>query len=198
MGGGYHSRSPEELREYLDSLNRTTKKRPWMQYIIFANIIGILFVMFVIFQEKGIGSGVTFKASNKINMEEFEIYFTKSNEITTDSISYFIFVKNKSLTENTFPNKDLQVLFTLTTDEKEECLQKNIPLQYKQMNPSNTEFFSFSINANEIKKTETCDTFFHRINKKGFKNFFSKGNSKFTPDLILINKNQIYRMSIQN
>lgn len=198
MGGGYHSRSPEELREYLNSLNLKTRKRPWMQYIIFANIIGILFVMFVIIQDKGLGSGLSFKASNKVQLEELEAYFTKSNESTAESITYFLFVKNQVTKDNTFPLPDLQVLFLLTTEEKEECLQKNIILPSKKIQPSSTEFFSFSINEPEIKRTETCDTFFHKIQRKGLKNFLSKGNSKFTPELNLIYKNQIYRMSIPN
>ena len=51
---------------------------------------------------------------------------------------------------------------------------------------------------NEIKKTDTCNTFFHRIKKKGFSDLLSKGNSKFTPEINIIYKNQIYRMSILN
>lgn len=198
MAKGYHSRSPEELREYLDSLNLKTRKKPRLQYIILANIIGILFVMFVILQDRGIGTGVTFKASNKIQIENMEAYFTKSNESTSDTATYFLFVKNQTKTEKSFPPLDAQILFVLATEEKEECLQKNIPLQRKNISQENTEFFTFSINEPEIKRSETCDTFFHRIQKKGFQNLFSRGNSKFTPELNIIYKNQIYRMSISN
>ncbi len=196
MGSGYHSRSPEELRQYLDSLNLKSKKKPLMQYIIMANIIGIMFVLFVVFQDQNLSS--SFKPSNKIQVEELEAYFTKSNEASPDSTSYFLFVKNLAASENSFPKEDMQILFTLTTEEKEECLQKKFDLSQKKITVKNTEFFSLQIDENEIKKTPTCDTFFHRKKKKGFFDLFAKGNSKFTPDLNLIYKNQIYRMSISN
>lgn len=197
MGSGYHSRSPEELRQYLDSLNLKSKKKPLMQYIIVANIIGIMFVLFVIFQDQGIG-GPSFKPSNKIQVEELEAYFTKSNESNPDSTSYFLFVKNLATSENAFPKENMQILFTLTTEEKEECLQKKFDLSQKKITAKNTEFFSLQLEEKEIKKTLTCDTFFHRKKKKGLLDLFAKGNSKFTPDLNLIYKNQIYRMSISN
>ena len=198
MGSGYHSRSPEELRQYLDSLNLKNRKRPWMQYIIFANIIGILFVMFVIFQDKSLGLGSSFKASNKIQTGELETYFTKSNESTPESVSYFLFVKNTSQIENNFPKQDMQILFTLTTEEKEECLQKKIDLQTKTIESKKIEFFSFVVEEPEIKRTETCDTFFHKVKTRSMMNLFSKGNRKFTPEINLIHNNQIYRMSIPN
>ncbi len=198
MGSGYHSRSPEELRQYLDSLNLKNRKRPWMQYIIFANIIGILFVMFVIFQDKSLGLGSSFKASNKIQTGELETYFTKSNESTPESVSYFLFVKNTSQIENNFPKQDMQILFTLTTEEKEECLQKKIDLQTKKIESKKIEFFSFVVEEPEIKRTETCDTFFHKVKTRSMMNLFSKGNRKFTPEINLIHNNQIYRMSIPN
>ncbi len=197
MGSGYHSRSPEELRQYLESLNLKSKKKPLMQYIIIGNIIGIMFVLFVIFQDQGIGKP-NFKPSNKIQIEELEAYYTRSNETSTDSISYFLFVKNLSTKENTFPKEEMQILFILTTEEKEECLQKKIDFIPKKISSKNTEFFSMQIEEKEIKKTPTCDTFFHRKKKNGFLDLFAKGNSKFTPDLNLIYKNQIYRMSIPN
>lgn len=199
MGSGYHSRSPEELRQYLESLNLKSKKKPWMQYIIFANIIGILFVMFVIFQDKSLGLGSSFKASNKIQLEDLESYFTRSNESTQESVTYFLFVKNISTSqENTFPKQNMQILFTLTTEEKEECLQKKIDFQTKKIEVKKIEFFSFTVEEPEIKRTETCDTFFHKVKTRSLMNIFSKGNRKFTPELNLIYNNQIYRMSIPN
>ena len=196
MGSGYHSRSPEELRQYLDSLNLKSKKKPLMQYIILANIIGIMFVLFVIFQDQNLSS--TFKPSNKIQVEELEAYFTRSNESSPESTSYFLFVKNTTTADNAFPKADMRVVLTLTTEEKEECLQKKYDLPVKKIAPKSTEFFSLLIEESEIKKTTTCDTFFHRKKKKAFTELFTKGNSKFTPDLNLIYKDQIYRMSIPN
>lgn len=198
MGNGYHSRSPEELRKYLESLNLKPNKKPWMHYIIFANIIGVLFVIFVIIQDKSLGLGFSFKASNKIQVSELESYFVMTNESNVDSVTYFLFVQNQSHTESIFPKEDMKVLFTLTTDEKEECLQKLIDLQTKKIMAQKTEFFSFSIEESEIKKTNTCNTFFHRVKTRSLLNIFSKGNRKFTPELNLIYNNQIYMMSISN
>ncbi len=197
MESGYHSRSPEELRQYLDSLNLKSKRKPLMQYIIMGNILGILFVLFVLFQEQGLGKP-NFKPSNKIQLEELEAYYTRSNESSPDSISYFLFVKNTSEKEISFPKEEMQILFTLTTEEREECLQKKIEFSPKKINSKTTEFFSLLVEEKEIKKTPTCDTFFHKKKRNGFTDLFSRANSKFTPDLNIIFKNQIYRMSIQN
>ena len=92
----------------------------------------------------------------------------------------------------------MQVIFTLTTEEKEECLQKKFELNPKKILPKNTEFFPLLIEEKEIKKTKTCDTFFHKIQKKNLTDLFAKGNSKFTPELMVIYQGQIYRMSINN
>ncbi len=196
MGNGYHSRSPEELRQYLDGLNQKNKKRPWMQYIIFANIIGVLFVTSILLQDRSLGLNI--KPSNKIQVSDFEMYFTKSNETSPDSVSYFLFIKNESKLPSVFPKEDIQVLFTLTTDEQEECIQKKISFDSKNITPKNTDFFSFTIEELEIKKTEGCNTFFHRIKKKGLFDLFAKGNRKFTPEINLIQNNQIFRMRIPN
>lgn len=197
MGSGYHSRSPEELRQYLDSLNLKSKRKPLMQYIIMGNILGILFVLYVLLQDQGLGKP-NFKPSNKIQFEELEAYYTRSNESSLVSISYFLFVKNSSDKEIFFPKEEMQILFTLTTEEREECLQKKIDFSPKKISSKTTEFFSLQIEDKEIKKTPTCDTFFHKKKKNGFTELFTKANSKFTPDLNIIYKNQIYRMSIPN
>jgi hypothetical protein len=48
MGSGYHSRSPEELRQYLDSLNLKSKtKTSHAIHHSCQYILGILFVLFV-------------------------------------------------------------------------------------------------------------------------------------------------------
>lgn len=198
MGSGYHSRSPEELRQYLDSFNRKTPRRNWIQYIIFGNIIVVMFVIFVLLQDKSLGIGSSFKVSNKIQVNNQEAYFTKSNETITNSVTYFLFVKNTLPTEGIFPPNEMQVLFTLTTEDKEECLQKKIGLNPKTISSNNTEFYSFSINENEINKTDTCDKFFHKTISRNTFSLLSKKNIRFTPELNLIYNNQIYRMSIQN
>ena len=115
MGSGYHSRSPEELKRYLESLNLKSKKKPLMQYVIVANIIGIVFVLFVIFQDQSLTS--SFKPSNKIQVAESEAYFTKSNESSPDSINYFLFVKNSATVENTFPKKEMPHRKSVLTDK---------------------------------------------------------------------------------
>ncbi|HNC01696.1 MAG TPA: hypothetical protein PLS71_25875, partial [Leptospiraceae bacterium] len=139
-----------------------------------------------------------FKPSNKIQLEELEAYFVRSNESTQEETSFFFFLKNQSQKETSFPKSEMQVIFTLTTEEKEECLQKKFELNPKKILPKNTEFFPLLIEEKEIKKTKTCDTFFHKIQKKNLTDLFAKGNSKFTPELMVIYQGQIYRMSINN
>ncbi len=197
MGNKYHSRSPQELREYLDSLNPKPRKRTLFQYVVVGNIFALLFVLFVYSKENGF-LNTSFKPSNKIQLEELEAYFVRSNESTQEETSFFFFLKNQSQKETSFPKSEMQVIFTLTTEEKEECLQKKFELNPKKILPKNTEFFPLLIEEKEIKKTKTCDTFFHKIQKKNLTDLFAKGNSKFTPELMVIYQGQIYRMSINN
>jgi two-component SAPR family response regulator len=68
----------------------------------------------------------------------------------------------------------MRVVLTLTTEEKEECLQKKYELPIKKIAPKSTEFFSLLIEEKEIKKTATCDTFFHRKKRKPSPNYSQK------------------------
>lgn len=197
MGNKYHSRSPQELREYLDSLNPKPRKRTLFQYVVVGNIFALLFVLFVYSKENGF-LNTSFKPSNKIQIEELESYFVRSNETTPEETSFFMFLKNQSAKETLFPKSEMQIILTITTDEKEECLQKKYELNPKKIPVKNTEFFSLQVLENEIKKTNSCNTFFHKVQKKNLTDLFSRGNSRFTPELTIIYQGQIYRMSINN
>ncbi len=47
MSGGYHSRSPEEFRDYLDKIKADKGKRNVKNFIIFVDIILLLVVFYM-------------------------------------------------------------------------------------------------------------------------------------------------------
>lgn len=198
MAKGYHSRSPEELKKYLESLNQKSKKRNWIQIFIFIDILIILFAFYHVAKNFSPDFEKPFQPSNKIISGSNEMYFLKSNESTETVFSYFVFVKNLSEEEKKFPTQKEKIFFSITNQSSENCLSKEIDFKTKKISAKQKEFFSFEINESEIKEIEECKNFFKKQEYRGFGNFFNKKKSNYFTELNLIEENKIFKMRLKN
>ena len=197
MGEGYHSRSPEEFRKYLESLNPKTRKKNWIQIMILLDIIILLFVFYMISKKITPDMEINFKPSNKIEYDGLESYIVRSNDSEKDSISYFMVVNNKKDSEIIFPLKDSKIIFYIQNNLSEECYQKEINLPEKKIIPKQKEFYTIQINYKEIKDTESCKPYYEKIENRSLKHLLAKKDIKFIPELNLIYKNKLYKMRIE-
>ncbi|MEM7184953.1 MAG: hypothetical protein AAF518_28930, partial [Spirochaetota bacterium] len=114
MARGYHSRSPEEFREFLDSLNQQNKKKTWRNIVIFLDII-ILCVVFAI-AVKFLNPGRVSNRSNKVRSANVQMYMTRSSQaIGKQQVSYFLMVENLSSQDLIFAKDGVQGEFLRTS-----------------------------------------------------------------------------------
>lgn len=197
MAKGYHSRTPEELREYLESLNKKSKKRNWIQIFIFIDILIILFAFYHVTKNFSPDFQSIFKPSNKIYINNSEIYFSKSNDSTETDYSYFMFYKNISIEEKKFPSENQKFFFSIYNKDNEVCISKELNFNTKKILAKGKEFFSFELNQKEIPEKADCIEFFKKADYRGMSNFFKKTKTKFYLELNLLHEKQIYKMRIE-
>jgi hypothetical protein len=197
MGEGYHSRSPEEFRKYLESLNPKTRKKNWIQIMILLDIIILLFVFYMISKKITPDMEISFKPSNKIEYAGLEAYILRSNDSEKDSFSYFMFVKNETDSEILFPSKDSKIIFYIQNNLSEECFQKDIIFPEKKIKPKQKEFFTIQVDHKDVKQTENCKPFYEKVENRSLKHLLAKKDLKFIPELNLIYNNKLYKMRIE-
>jgi hypothetical protein len=105
MGRGYHSRSPEEFREYLDSIRNNQKKRNWKHIIILIDIIIILFIFYFVYRYLN-PSSLNPKAAQSYQTESLRVSVTASQSSGGDGALLFLLAENLSNSEVLVPNKD--------------------------------------------------------------------------------------------
>lgn len=143
MAKGYYSRSPEEFREFLDSLNQSGKKRSIRNIVIFLDII-ILTLVFAL-AVKFLNPGSIANRSNKVLVDEVQVYFTKSNQnFSNRQISYFFMLENTSSEVVDFGGEKLQAEFSFQTEEGYLCYKKSLSFAQKKIEPLQTTFYVFS------------------------------------------------------
>ena len=142
MANGYHSRSPEEFKEYVKSLNKDSKTKSWRNVLIFIDILLLLLVLYMASKKINPSVNINYKSSSRINLNSLQLYLTKSNISPPDSVGYFLFVANKSNTEKSF-GKDLKLGLQVKSETGMECLKKEFLLTEKKINPGISENFSF-------------------------------------------------------
>lgn len=197
MGQGYHSRSPEEFRQYLDSLNKNKKKRSLTQVIIIVDILLLMWVFYMISRFLFPGMETSFKPSNKVRIDNTEVYFVKSNENTESETTFFLFASNKSNKDTSFPPEDTKLIFNIhnKTVEK-ECLQKKLAFSPKVLKAGVVESLSFTVHENELADSLECRRYFHREQQRGLHNLL--GNKKyFLLELNIIANNRLEKAYIE-
>ncbi|MBE7411247.1 MAG: hypothetical protein L6Q54_00680 [Leptospiraceae bacterium] len=182
MAKGYHSRSPEELKDFLKKVNQPVKKRRWVQIILYIDIFVLMIVFY--FVAKNINPSLDYlgQKTEKIKEGDFQIYLEKSKETEKESANYFLFVKNTGNQIENFPPKDYIFDYRIKSSKGITCLSIKPKFDIKKIRPNETEFFSFSVsikNFHELPK-ECIDSLTSQ--QRGIKKFFhrEKGTGIFS------------------
>ncbi len=174
MAKGYHSRSPEELKEYLGKVNKPQKKKRWVQIVMYIDIFILMVVFYFVAKNSNPLIGNDSKKSAKIDYKNFQIYLEKSSDFEKENANYFLVVKNVSDKNQTFPiNKDMQFEYKILSDSGIVCTRNSVEFQNKIIKPKETDFFPFSISKNN----------FHALPKDCLDSLtvFSRGINKIFP-----------------
>lgn len=144
MSKGYHSRSPEEFRDYLDKIKADKGKRNVKNLIIFVDIVLLLVVFYMASSFMNPGGDVQVKKSDKVSREGLEMYVAKSNQKDKDIARYYLFINNptgETKKFGTFLNGQIEYI----SETKEICLQKPFTLEEKQILPYTRESFPLQV-----------------------------------------------------
>lgn len=132
MAGGFHSRSPEELREYLSKLHSGGGKKNARNFIVFLDIILLLVVFYMASRLMNPGGEVQLKKSEKVEWGGLELYLTRSNQKDSDIATYYIFYNNTSQEIKKFQNIEKGNLEYIS-ETRTVCLQKPFTLEKKEV-----------------------------------------------------------------
>lgn len=200
MAKGYHSRSPEEFRSYLDEIRKRNKKRNWKN-ILLIDVIILAFVFYLANRALNPSFELSAKKSNKVQHDSgFEIYFTRSTETSQKQVSYFLMSTNQTFQEKTFPDDNLEIDFTVLSREGSVCLKEPIKLEPKKVKPGMTEIFILTFYKEQfLTAEESCRVILKaNLKESRWRRIFQTGYKTGIARIQLKNKGKLDTLSIQN
>jgi hypothetical protein len=150
MSKGFYSRSPEEFRKYLEGINGNTKTKNWRNAIIFLDILLLMLVLYMAAKAMNPGLDIAMKPSERIIINNTEVFFARSETQSTDQISYFLFTKNLDKVEKKFGAYTANLQFISETGLI--CHRVDFKLDEKKLISGGREFYNLSFTR--IKKDE--------------------------------------------
>jgi hypothetical protein len=157
MGQGYHSRSPEEFKEYLRGLDKQKSKRKWRQVIILIDIFLLLIVAYLVFRSLNPGSFQDPTMSNKDIIEGYPMYLSLSREMDDLYQGYFLFVENNKDSDITLPEKDWSAEFRILTKEGVVCFSEPVAWETKKIPHFSKGFLYHSVSLTNLRRLpEEC------------------------------------------
>ncbi|GBF49298.1 hypothetical protein LPTSP4_08080 [Leptospira ryugenii] len=173
MAKGYHSRSPEEFREYLKSLEKSKSKWKWRQIVLLLDVILLIFVVYLVFRELNPGSFQDPNLSTKQVIDGYQSYFALSREADEHFQGYFFFLENKSEIPLQIPLPDWKSEFRILTKEGIECYHQKVDWKLTEVPARSKGFLYVSIPLSALKTSNTVCT------KEIFDEEYSFFRSKF-------------------
>ena len=169
---GYHSRSPEELKDFLESMNKSSRKRNWKNLIILFDISLVLLIFFVM--NRTLNPEWNVKISNKIVSENLEMYLTRMVESDPQTVTYFFMCTNTSSQSIVFPSENDRFSFTFSTKNGLDCIKKQTLFTPETLVAGKTGYFSIEIKKDEFDPLPPdCKALLRNKEKKKFINVFS-------------------------
>ncbi|TGN19306.1 hypothetical protein [Leptospira idonii] len=154
MGSGYHSRSPEEFREYLKSMQKQGKRIKWKQVIIIIDVLLLLFVFYLAFRALNPGSFQSPTQSEKKKIAGNEAYLSLSRENDDLSQGYFLFIENNTNENLILPKKDWKLEFRILTREGVVCYTEEMNIPEKKIPTYSKGFLYHSVSLLKLRELE--------------------------------------------
>ncbi len=125
MAKGYHSKSPEEFKEYIRNLNQTNKKKNWKQLIIFLDIILLMLIFYFVYQNVNPGVMNIASTSNSVQWKSLKLSLSASQVHSPSQAMLYLLVQNTSDSPILFPDKGNQFSYIWKTEKSEICSSSN-------------------------------------------------------------------------
>ncbi|WP_411822435.1 hypothetical protein [Leptospira sp. 'Mane'] len=198
MGQGYHSRSPEEFREFLKSIDQKSKKLRWKQIIIIIDVLLLLFVFYLAFRAINPGSFADPTQSTKQIIDGNSAYLSLSREKEDDFQGYFLFVENKSSEEITVPKADWAGEFRILNKEGIVCYSEKPNWEPRKIPANSKGFLYHSVSLKKLKETDPiCRKEIFDEDYSFFRSKFSSLGLGFFSQIVVSTPNRNYIFQIK-
>ncbi|AOP33525.1 hypothetical protein A0128_06500 [Leptospira tipperaryensis] len=153
MSGGYHSRSPEEFRKFLEESRKraSSGKFSRVKIVFVLNLVLIVLVIGMVVRTMTPGAFAVQSSSSKLKIGSALVYVKSSREGKEGVPTFFLFMKNESDSkELRFPEENLKFRISLSNQEGLNCLEKDWEVIERNLDPGKIEFARFQFDEKEF------------------------------------------------
>ncbi|MFA4794666.1 hypothetical protein [Leptospira kirschneri] len=173
MGGGYHSRSPEEFKKFLEENRKRSSsggKFSRIRLIFVLNLVLVILVIGMVARTTLPGAFTVQSSSSKVSLGSITFYVQSSREGKDGFPTFFLFMKNEyNSGETRFPDPTWKFRILLSNKEGLNCLNTFWKISERSIYPDKIEFERFRLNDDVIDslppdcKIKTSDSFLEKI-----------------------------------
>jgi len=198
LAKGYHSKSPDEFREYLKSLEKNKSKLKWRQIVLLLDVVLLIFVVYLVFRELNPGSFQDPTMSTKQTVDGHSAYLSLSREPDTSFQGYFLFLENHTDNEILFPKTNWKSEFRILTKEGILCYTEDINWETKKIPKFSKGFLYHSVSLEKLKRLPNdCRTQIFDENYSFFRSKFRSLTLNFQTQILLTTDTQKFIFQIQ-
>ncbi|AVQ10676.1 Uncharacterized protein XB16_0329 [Leptospira santarosai] len=153
MGGGYHSRSPEEFKKFLEESRKQSGggKFSRVRLIFILNLVLVILVIGMVARTMNPNTFGMQATSRKIKLDSVVFYAKSVRE--NDFPSFFLFFKNENESKQLrFPNGEWRFKVSLNARDGLECISDEWVVPERNLFPGKIEFSRFRWNDEIVSK----------------------------------------------
>ncbi|MCZ8158134.1 MAG: hypothetical protein O9264_18590 [Leptospira sp.] len=187
MSKGYHSKSPEEFREYLKSIGNQKSKFRWRQIVILLDIFLLIFVIYLVFRSLNPGSFEDPTQSAKQIIDGNPMYLALSREVDDTNQGYFLFIENNTNQDQIFPDKNWEGEFRILTKEGVVCFSEKVKWDSKTIPKFSKGFLYHSLSLKNLQSiAEPCYSEIFDVDYTFFRSKFRNLTLSFSAQILLV------------
>ncbi|MCG6167439.1 hypothetical protein LFX25_06375 [Leptospira sp. FAT2] len=200
MGGGYHSRSPEEFRKFLEESRKQSGGGRFsrVRLIFILNLVLVVLVIGMVARTMNPSAFTIQSSSSKVRMEASTLYIKSSRDGKDGFPTFFLFMKNETETEIRFPDPTWKFTIFLSGKEGLNCIDAIWEVPERTIHPGKIEFARFRASDVTIDslppdcKIKSSENFWERIFRR------TGGKSGLKLEVTVSHKEDKQILSIEN
>ncbi|PJZ31785.1 hypothetical protein [Leptospira kmetyi] len=171
MGGGYHSRSPEEFKKFLAESRKQSGggKFSRIRLVFILNLVLVVLVIGMVARTMNPSAFTVQSSSSKVRMKDTTLYVKSSRDGKDGFPTFFLFMKNEIYAEIRFPDPTWKFTILLSGKDGLNCLDTSWDVPERTLWPGKIEFARFRASDDTIAslppdcKAKSSDGFIERI-----------------------------------
>lgn len=198
MGKGYHSRSPEEFREYLRNIGKSAKKSRYRQFVLIFDLVLIILIFYIGFRALNPGTFGDRTQSEKQIVDGHSSYLSLSREEDNLYQGYFLFIDNNTTKPISVPFTEWKAEFRIKTRSGILCYNEPIVWEKRQIPSEAKGFLYHSVSKKKLKELlPDCRKEIFDEDYSFFRSRFRALDLGFYSQVVLESSDKIYTFEIK-